>query len=77
MNCMSELKTELMSGIADFQAGLKELDGCLARLIRAEDDLQRDLQRLAQIERRLNPLRLIVRLRALAARVEMYLPLAH
>ncbi|HLG86506.1 MAG TPA: hypothetical protein VKZ79_04850 [Alphaproteobacteria bacterium] len=74
---MSELKAELMSGVADFQAELKKLDSCLARLIRAEEDLQRDLRRLARLERRLDPRRLVARLQVFAARVEMHLPLAH
>ena len=74
---MPELKKELLNGIADFRSVLHDLDGCIARIVDAEDDLQRSVQRLARIERRLDPRRLIARLQALAARMQMRLHLAH
>ena len=74
---MSELKRELMGDVADFHSILSELDGCLARLVQAEENLQRSLQQIARIESWLDPRRLIARLRMLAARMEVHLPLAH
>jgi hypothetical protein len=73
---MPELKAELMSGVADFQSELKTLDSCLARLIRAEENLQRDLRRLARLERWLDPRCLAARVQLFVARWETRLPAA-
>lgn len=69
---MAELKMELMSGIADFRSVLQNLDDCLARLVRAEDDLQREVQRLARLEGWLDLRRFMPRLRAMRATAEAW-----
>jgi hypothetical protein len=70
---MAELKMELMSGIADFRSVLHDLDDCLARLISAEDALQRNVQRLARLESWLNPRRVTQRVRAARAAIAAWL----
>lgn len=74
---MFELKTDLMNGIADYRSLLRDLDGCLSRLIDAEEDLQRYLQRLARLESWLDPRRLLGRLHTLFEHVEIRPPIAH
>lgn len=64
---MAELQMELMSGVADFKSVLHDLDACLARLVSAEDDLQREVGRLERLEAWLNPRRFVTRLRAMHA----------
>ena len=58
---MPELKTELLSGIADFRSLLHNLDGCLSRLVSAEEQLQKELQRIPRFEN-WEPRRLLARL---------------
>jgi hypothetical protein len=65
---MSELKIELLSGIADFRSVLQDLDGCLARLVSAEDELQRELKRIPRFENWFEPRLLLARLRMLTSR---------